>query len=617
MGRDRPAAPRAVPVLRHPRRPRPARHPLAARPGLRRRGAQQRSTPAPTPGPASSSSRWPSTPTPPTMRCLGFCVSVEHARFMARHFTAHGIAAGRGLGRQPAGRARGGARATSPTGECESCSRSTCSTRASTSRPSTPCSCCARPRARRCSSSSSAAACARRPARRSAPSSTSSAPTARSSASTAATAPCSAARRRDVERAVQQRFPFLPAGCNMQLDQKATEIVLRSLREAIPSRWPAKVDELRSLRRDAPDLDLAGFLDESGLDLDDVYDGGKSWSDLQRGRRRAGARRPARTRRSLRRAVGRLLHIDDDERIATYRRLLASRARPSVDAAARAGAAPRSTCSSPASPTRRSPRTRTLQDAVDLLWAHPQVRAELLELLAVLDERVDHVHAPLETHPDVPLQVHARYSRIEILAAFGLGDGRQDRRLAERRLRGEGRQRRAVRLHARQEQRRLLPHHPLPRLRHQPHAHPLGEPVDHASRQPDRPPLPQPRARRPRDPAVHPPPSRRPSVLVPRPRHLPRPRRREADGHHLGARPPACRATSTPPSPPPWREGRNSLRSKSPTIRNLPVDSPRASMPTRHGAHFGLTPQRSKWCHQLHVNALEKPPVKSSSGILN
>lgn len=26
-----------------------------------------------------------------TMRALGFCVSIDHARFMARHFTAHGI----------------------------------------------------------------------------------------------------------------------------------------------------------------------------------------------------------------------------------------------------------------------------------------------------------------------------------------------------------------------------------------------------------------------------------------------------------------------------------------------------------------------------------------------
>ena len=77
--------------------------------------------------------------------------------------------------------------------------------------------------------------------------------------------------RRDVERAVEMQFPFLPAGCNMQLDEKAAEVVLRSLREAIPSRWKAKVDELRSLRRERPDLGLAEFMDESGLDLDDIY----------------------------------------------------------------------------------------------------------------------------------------------------------------------------------------------------------------------------------------------------------------------------------------------------------------------------------------------------------
>src|SRR3546814_16083211 len=28
---------------------------------------------------------------PATMRCLEFCVSIDHARFMARHFTKHGI----------------------------------------------------------------------------------------------------------------------------------------------------------------------------------------------------------------------------------------------------------------------------------------------------------------------------------------------------------------------------------------------------------------------------------------------------------------------------------------------------------------------------------------------
>jgi hypothetical protein len=63
----------------------------------------------------------------------------------------------------------------------------------------------------------------------------------------------------------------------------------------------------------------------------------------------------------------------------------------------------------------------SVQDAVDLLWTHPQVIAELHELFGVLDHRIDHVHQPLTSHPEAPLQIHARYSRIEILAAMGLG----------------------------------------------------------------------------------------------------------------------------------------------------------------------------------------------------
>lgn len=227
--------------------------------------------------------------------------------------------------------------------------------------------------------------------------------------------------RRDVERAVHLQFPFLPAGCHMQLDQKASEIVLRSLRDAIPSRWPAKVDELRSLRRERPDLDLAGFLDESGLDLDDLYDGGKSWSDL---REAAGATvSPEGPHEPVfRRAVGRLLHIDDEERISTYQRLLDAPTAPTVSALPeREHRLVHMLVAAVAD--RMLTKESTVQDAVDLLWAHPQVRAELLELLAVLDDRVDHVHARLSTHANVPLQIHARYSRIEILAAMGLSAG--------------------------------------------------------------------------------------------------------------------------------------------------------------------------------------------------
>ena len=54
------------------------------------------------------------------------------------------------------------------------------------------------------------------------------------------------------------------------------------------------------------------------------------------------------------------------------------------------------------------------------LWEHPQVRAELVELFDLLASRIDHHHTPLsrDRHPEVPLQIHARYTRIEILAAM-------------------------------------------------------------------------------------------------------------------------------------------------------------------------------------------------------
>ena len=227
--------------------------------------------------------------------------------------------------------------------------------------------------------------------------------------------------RRDIEHAVVAGFPFLPAGCHMQLDRKSSEIVLRSLREAIPSRWPAKVEELRSLRRDRGDLGLGAFLEESGLDLEDVYDGNHSWSDL-----RAAAGAPCLpegpNEKTLRRAVGRLLHVDDRTRTEAYKRFASFSEPPSVSSLPErdrrllhmliSGLADQATS-----------KGANLQQAVDLVWAHPQALAEIAELSAVLDSRIDHVHVPLSTHPQSPLQVHARYSRIEILTALGLVDG--------------------------------------------------------------------------------------------------------------------------------------------------------------------------------------------------
>lgn len=62
---------------------------------------------------------------------------------------------------------------------------------------------------------------------------------------------------------------------------------------------------------------------------------------------------------------------------------------------------------------------QSLDDATQRLWGHDALRRELLELVPLLGEQVTHLYTPLGLLQPVPLQVHASYTREEVLAAFG------------------------------------------------------------------------------------------------------------------------------------------------------------------------------------------------------
>ncbi len=221
--------------------------------------------------------------------------------------------------------------------------------------------------------------------------------------------------RLDVERQIKGGFPFLPAGCHLELDRVAQEIVLRSIREAIPSGWRERCAELRSLG----DVSLGSYLEQTGLELEDVYAGNHNWTEM---RRQAGiAGEPEGPRESdLLRAVGRMLHVDDDERITTYGSFLASSAPPEPD---RLSERERRLLRMLITSLTPLGDAKTLQDASSLLWEHPQVRHELLEVLDLLRARIEYLGRPLGLPIEAPLRLHARYTRNEIQAAFGIGEG--------------------------------------------------------------------------------------------------------------------------------------------------------------------------------------------------
>jgi len=205
----------------------------------------------------------------------------------------------------------------------------------------------------------------------------------------------------------------------MELDPVATDIVLRSIRESIPSGWSQKVDELRALVESGREARLAPYLEHSGLDLEDLYLGSRSWSDLCESAGVAVAP-PGPAEKSLRRAIGRLLHIDDELRLTAYSALSSRHVAPVVAGLdERERRLIRMLVASLAD--QAVDKTVNLQEGVNLVWQHPQVLQELRELCGQLRRSIDHLHLPLDGHGEVPLRVHARYTRLEILAAFGVG----------------------------------------------------------------------------------------------------------------------------------------------------------------------------------------------------
>lgn len=223
--------------------------------------------------------------------------------------------------------------------------------------------------------------------------------------------------RRQLQSAIEHDFPLLPAGCAIRLDPVARRTVLENVRASLRHNRRTLLEELRAL---GPDVRLPAFLEESGHELDEVYARVSEHGTFTGLRRELGfERRPAGEQQPLiSKAIARLLHVDDDERLDMWRGWLASDRPPAP--------------LPPDAPGHRlqlmllaalGHRKRPVQElgaAFDELWRCEPLREELGDLLALLADRVRSVPLPLGHDPAVPLQSHATYGLYEIIAAYGL-----------------------------------------------------------------------------------------------------------------------------------------------------------------------------------------------------
>ena len=220
--------------------------------------------------------------------------------------------------------------------------------------------------------------------------------------------------RASIQRQIEDGFTYLPPGCAIRLDRVARQIVLDNVRRSLRLPWRELARDLRSM---GSGTSLRAFLEETGLDLEDLYRKGRSpgWRGLLREAGLA-AGAPDDLDALFVQGLRRLLHVDDAERLA-FMRTIAS--------------------GSGSSPQQEDERARRLRAMLHFsLWGAtapideadgrlarlqtPDRMDELLQVTTLLDDRRPRVTHPLADQPNVPLEVHARYTRDEIAAAFGI-----------------------------------------------------------------------------------------------------------------------------------------------------------------------------------------------------
>ena len=219
------------------------------------------------------------------------------------------------------------------------------------------------------------------------------------------------ASRKGLERDIEHGFPFLPSGCQIVLDRQTQQSVLANIRSQLSARWPQIVAELRA----CGDTTLPRFLGESGLELSDVIRADRTWTRV---RREAGlpTRTGAKREQALLKRIRAVAHVDDLDRQAAYLHLLHDDA-PSYSLLN--------------DQDQRFARMlffslwpggggfSSYDEGLTSLRDEQAVRDELAAVIELAFDETRHEATPIEGNlAALPLRVHARYQREEILSGL-------------------------------------------------------------------------------------------------------------------------------------------------------------------------------------------------------
>lgn len=246
--------------------------------------------------------------------------------------------------------------------------------------------------------------------------------------------------RKQLTTAVEEEFPFLPSGSQIVLDRVAKDVVLTNLKAQLKLNKPKLVQEIKSYG----ELHLADYLAESGHGLKTIYKSTKnSWTEYLR---LAGLAEPmsraeaviagkvhevsSATEKKLLTRMAALIHVDDQERAEAYSMLVS-------------GTAPEYADLTPREQVFARMLFYTLWndaggfDSYDagfrLLRGYPLVCREIQQIVALSAAASKRAGKSLGMGlAAIPLLSHASYRREEVLAALEFGSLEKDKSVNHR-----------------------------------------------------------------------------------------------------------------------------------------------------------------------------------------
>ncbi|WP_299985676.1 DEAD/DEAH box helicase [uncultured Pontibacter sp.] len=222
--------------------------------------------------------------------------------------------------------------------------------------------------------------------------------------------------RFSIQKEIENNFPHLPAGCNIRMEKQAKEYILENIKNAVFNlrRLRSEVTNFQHIAHQQ--LTLTNFLQFHQLDIRTIYTT-STWSELKQD---AGLIKyeAKGLHTQIAKGLKRIVQIDSPSYLAFIAKLIAHDFNYTCTNAIDEQFALMFYYDIWQKGIREYGFT-SIQQGLKELTKYPVLKEELHEIISHLQSRLEHTTKAVDLEFPLALEVHARYSRDEILCAFG------------------------------------------------------------------------------------------------------------------------------------------------------------------------------------------------------